>query len=236
MFGFFKSKEQTARDKFLASDVGRRFTTHNEQYFGPTAVWGGFSPETKQQIIEWLMERIVGVYGAPDPLREMRLELAAMASCYAELTILLKGPFPDELQSRYISGELHNHIRSCSAHCKELAEEVLRNPAGSDAALYGYTNARSVYYTYVLNGISLLRYDFDDFAGGQERDWLRPFVKSMLIWHEDIYRSKINLPRLFEDDVLSALQHSTFFNLVRNGVRNPLSEWESDFGPHKNAC
>jgi hypothetical protein len=158
-----------------------------------------------------------------------------MASCYAEFTVLLKGPLPVEMQSRYVSAELHNHIRSCSEHCKELAEEVWRNPNGSDAELCSYANARSVYYNYVLNGINLLRYDFDDFAGGQERDWLRPFVKSMLIWHENIYRSKIILPRLFDDKIVNALQHSTFFNLVRNGVRNPLFEWESDFGRHASA-
>ncbi len=99
-----------------------------------------------------------------------------------------------------------------------------------------YARERSIYYNYVLNGINLLRYDLDDFAGGTERDWLRPFVKSMLIWHEDTYRSKIALPTLFEDKIIRALPHSNFFNLVHDGVRNPLFEWELKFGSHEKAC
>jgi hypothetical protein len=89
---------------------------------------------------------------------------------------------------------------------------------------------------YVLNGINLLRYEFDDFAGGRERDWLKPFSKSMLIWYEHLYRSKIGLPSLFDNKSFLALSHSNFFNLVHDGVRNPLFEWESKFGSHEAAC
>src|SRR5262249_43656769 len=160
----------------------------------------------------------------------MRLELAAMTSCHAELVVLLRNPVNDWSRSRYVSGELHNHIRSCAAHCKELAEELWRNPNESDDDLYEYARQRSIYYNYVMNGINQLRHDFDDFAGGKDRDWLRPFSKSMMIWHEDIYRSKIGLPTLFEDKILGALSHSTFFNLVHNSVRNPLFEWETTYG------
>jgi hypothetical protein len=133
MFGLFKSKEQKAVDAFLASELGQRLTAHNERYFGPGAVWSGFSPEGREQLTSWMMQRVMGVYAAPDPFIQMRLEIAAMASCYAELTVLLKGPLPEELRTRYVSGELHSHLRTCSQHCKELAEEVWRSPNGSDA-------------------------------------------------------------------------------------------------------
>jgi hypothetical protein len=236
MFGLFKSKEQKSVEKFWMSDVGQRLTTHNEQYFGQGAIWGDFSSEGKQQLCGWLLQRIFGVVNAVDPFSAMRLELAAMVSCHAELVILLKTPVNDWNRSRYVSGELYPHIRSCAPHCKELAEELWRSPNESDADLYGYAQQRSIYYNYVLNGIHLLRYDFDDFAGGRDRDWLRPFVKSMMIWHEDLYRSKIGLPTLFEDKIIKALPHSNFFNLVHDGVRNPLFEWESKFGNHEKAC
>ena len=166
----------------------------------------------------------------------MRLELAAMVHCHAELVVLLKKPANDHMRSRYVSGELHRHLRSCVPYCRELAEELWRNPDASDDDLYLYTQQRSIYYNYVLNGINLLRYDFDDFAGGKDHDWLRPFAKSMLIWQEHIYRSKIGLPFLFENEVMGALPHSDFFILVRNGARNPLFEWESKWGKHEQAC
>jgi hypothetical protein len=142
----------------------------------------------------------------------MRLELAAMVSCHAEQVILLRNPVNDDNRSRYVSGELHHHIRSCAAHCKELAEKLWRSPDTSDGELYEYTRQRSIYYNYVLNGINLLRDDFDDFAGGKDRDWLRPFNKSMMIWHEHLYRSKIGLPTLFDDKGphIKAFEHSFF--------------------------
>jgi hypothetical protein len=167
-----------------------------------------------------------------DQFAAMRLELAAMTYCHTQLLVLLKGPISDWMRSRYFSVELHKHIRQCAPHCKELAEEMWRSPNGTNADLYTYAQARSVYYNYVLNDINLLRYEFDDFAGGPDRDWLRPLSKSMLIWHEDLYRSKIGLPTLFENKIIGSLPHSTFFTLVHDGVRNPLFEWELNYGSH----
>jgi hypothetical protein len=241
MLGLFKSKEQKSTEKFWKSEIGQRVTAHNEQYFGPGGVWEGFSREGQQQLCGWLLQRIFGVYEAADTFSAMRLELAAMASCHAEKVILLRDPVDpvnDCNRTRYVSGELHLHIRSCAAHCKELAEELWRSPDASDADLYLYAQQRSIYYNYVLNGINLLRYDFDDFAGGKDRDWLRPFSKSMMIWHEHVYRSNIGLPTLFEDKSIGikALEHSVYFNLVRDGTRNPLFEWETKFGSHEVAC
>lgn len=236
MFGLFKSKEQKSIEKFWKSEIGQRLTAHNEQYFGLGAIWGDFSPEGKQKLCGWLLERIFGVYGAADTFAAMRLELAAMTSCHAQLVVLLREPVNEYNRTRYVSGELHNHLRSCAPHCNELAEELWRSPESSDADLYGYAQQRSIYYNYVLNGINLLRYDFDDFAGGKDRDWLKPFSKSMMIWHEDTYRSKIGLPTLFENKIFKALPHSTFFNLVHDGARNPLFEWEKTYGSHEQAC
>jgi hypothetical protein len=238
MLGLFKSKEQKSIEKFWKSEFGQRLTAHNEQYFGPGSVWEGFSLETRQELCGWLLQRIFGVYEAADAFSAMRLELAAMVSCHAQLVILLRNPVNDWSQSRYISGEVHLHIRSCAAHCDipELAEELWRSPQASDADLYGLARQRSIYYDYVFNGINLLRYDFDDFAGGKDRDWLTPFVRSMMIWHEHVYRSKIGLPTLFEDKLIKAHPHSDFFTLVHNGVRNPLFEWETKFGSHERAC
>lgn len=236
MFGIFKSKEQKSIDKFWKSDIGQRLIAHNEQYFGPGAIWGDFSAEGKQKISGWLLERIFGVYQAADPFAAMRLELAAMTSGHAQLVILIRDPVNDYNRTRYVSGELHNCIRACAPHCNELAEELWRNPNSTDAEIYAYAKQRSIYYNYVLNGINKLRYDFDDFAGGKDRDWLPPFSTSMMIWQEDLYRSKIGLPTLFEDKIIKALPHSTFFNLVHDGVRNPLFEWERTYGSHEAAC
>jgi hypothetical protein len=92
MFGFFKSKEQKSSEKFWKSEIGQRLTAHNEQYFGSGGVWEDFSSEGKQQLCGWLLQRIFGVYGSADSFAAMRQEIAAMASCHAELLVLLKTP------------------------------------------------------------------------------------------------------------------------------------------------
>lgn len=233
MFELFKSDEQKAIDKFWRSEMGKRLASHNEKYFGPGAVWDKFTPESKGKFTGWLVERIFTVYQAADPFAATRLELAAMVYAHAELTVLNQEPLTQP--SRFVSGELYKHIRACTPHCNELAEELWRNPQSSDKELYQYARQRSVYFNYMLNGINLLRYEFDDFAGGAGRDWMRPFSRSMMIWKEDTYRSKIGLPTLLDDEILRALPHSTFFEIVRSGARNPLFEWENDYGSHEAA-
>jgi hypothetical protein len=240
MFGIFKSKEQKSGEKFWKSEVGQRLTAHNTRYFGRGGVWESFSREGQQKFCGWLLQRIFGVYESANPFAAMRSELAGMVICHAELMVLLKNPATDDyMRSRYVSGELYRQLRSCvphAIHCKELAEELWRDPNMSDDNLYLIAQQRAIYYKYVLNGINLLRYDFDDFVGGKDCDWLRPFAKSMMIWEEDCFRTKIGLPSLFDDKVTRALPHSDFFTLVYNGERNPLFEWESKWGKHEQAC
>src|SRR5882724_3438115 len=110
MFGIFKSKGEKSIEKFLKSEIGQRLIEHNSEYFGPGGVWEQLSPEGKQDIQGWLLQRVFGVYQAADTFTAMRLELAAMTSCHAELVVLLKNPVNEYNRTRYVSGELHNHI------------------------------------------------------------------------------------------------------------------------------
>ena len=221
--------------------MGQRLTAHNAQYFGRGKVFEHFSLEGKQGICDRLLRRIFRVYGSADPFAAMRMELAAMAVCNAESVVLLKDPVDADgyMRSRYVSGELHRQLRTCVPHiihCKGIAEELWRDPNKSDGDLYEFTRGVSLSYHYDFSGINLLRYDFDDFAGGKDRDWLLPFHKSMMIVAENHFRSKIGLPSLFEDIVPGVVPHTDFFTLVYNGARNPLFEWESKWGKHEQAC
>ena len=80
---------------------------------------------------------------------------------------------------------------------------------------------------YYVNGLNIIRRDFGDFD--DVKDWLQPFMKSMLIWDEDIWRGKMDLPSLLPNS-LDALEHSTFMNMVVNGFKNPYFEWEKAYG------
>jgi len=159
-----------------------------------------------------------------------------MGSRYAELAVLTNSAEPHSVQSRYISEQLINCFKACADHCEELTAKLARTPTTSDAELLHYANDRAIFYNYMLNGIHQLRADFDDFPSTPDKDWLIPFVQSMMIWHEDRFRKKIGQPSLFKKKNFNGASHSTFFNLVKNGYPNPLKEWEGKFGPHKDRC
>jgi hypothetical protein len=124
---------------------------------------------------------------------------------------------------------LHRHIAACSQYHDELKELQWKSPDISDEALIGYCNFLCAAYLYFFNGFNIIRMDMKDFESAKGRDWLRPFLTSMLIWSEETYRQKIGLLRLLPHD-LDALRHSTFMQMVRDGHNNPLFEWKSHYG------
>jgi len=126
----------------------------------------------------------------------------------------------------YISGELYKHIGKVTEHNDELDELKWKHSDISNDDLVSFCNTKCVLYLYYLNGVNYIRGEFDDID--KEKDWLRPFIKSMLIWEEDRIREKIGLPSLLPDSI-DALKHSTFMNMVINGHRNPFYEWEKSW-------
>jgi hypothetical protein len=47
----------------------------------------------------------------------------------------------------------------------------------------------------------------------------------MLIYHEDLIRAKLDMPRLLANP-LDASNHALFYEFVRDGHKNPYFEWE----------
>jgi hypothetical protein len=232
MFGFGRTKEEKAQDAFSKSPLGRRLQNHNLEFFGEGKIFGKLSEEAKNKNISQFYERVFGVFNAENPFMQMRLELCAQVISYSQFIVLLKSEPPDGLQSPYVSGDLYKHIAACAPHNEELAEEIWRQSDTSAEELLEYARVRSIVFLYFMNGMNILRSEFDDVVQPDNKDWYRPFVKSMMIVSEDHYRSKINLPTLLEDKILRALPYSTFMKIVQNGMRNPLFDWEQAFGEH----
>jgi hypothetical protein len=228
---FGRTKEDKAAVEFLDSPIGKILVQHTTEYFGSGKIFGNATEEAKLDITGQLFERGIGIAQAENPFLQMRFELVAQVLSYAKITVLsVKTPdIPDIFKSPYVSGKLHTHIRQCAPHYKGLEEQIWQNPNISDADLVAFAAARSLICLYFMNGINMVRAEFDDINDDHAKDWFRPFVKSMLIFDEDDYRSKINLPSLLPGGAIDALQHSSFMSIVRNGERNPLFEWERAF-------
>jgi hypothetical protein len=217
--------------KFGSLSIGQALGRYTHEYFAESHLRNA-PPEARKHIIEQLGSRIEGVLRAPSPMLKLREELATVVYDYADLQVLCL--LPEEKsevyygESQFISGELHRYIRKCVQHNNELREKIWSLPDSTDADLIKYCNTRCTLFLYFLNGFDLMRIEFDDREPTPDKDWLRPFTTSMLIWSENYYREKIGLPSLLRSD-LDGLMHSTFLDIVVSGAKNPLVEWETHY-------
>jgi hypothetical protein len=130
--------------------------------------------------------------------------------------------------ARYISADLHRHIRACAQHHDELKRIVWEHPEFTDEELVANANARAAVWLYYANGLNIVRSEFgEQLIKG--KDWYRPYIVSAMIFQENNYRREIGLPSLAPDSILP-LEHSTFRTFVAGGDRNPLYEWETAYG------
>jgi len=191
------------------------------------AILAGFSEARKQEIIGDFYGKVFALTQAENPFLTMREYIASYVCGYASFQVLcLKEEEKKEAfysDCPYISGELYRHIQKLSEHNEELKKLKWKNNDLSTDELVYFCNARSALHLYYVNGMNMVRSELKDLDTG--KDWLRPFIRSMLIWEEDIYRGKVELPSLLPDS-LDALRHSTFMNMVTNGYENPHYEWE----------
>ena len=208
--------------------MGRTLRDHVNNFFTNTPL-SQFSEQGKEQLASDLLELVSEITRHENPFTKFRQEIAAFASKYAGLEVLLllptdtKEPF---FASPYISCALRPYIRQCT-HNKEIAEYVSEYPDNPDPSLIAFVSGRALICQFYLNGLQDIRSEFEEFE--LKKEWFRPLVKSMMIWQEDVHRSKLGLPRLCPD-LLVAIQHSTFFKIVYDGHDNPFFEWERHCG------
>ena len=227
---FQRRKERKAIREWQNSSLGKLMTIHTNEYFTKYPRLADFSDETKNKIVGDFLEAVFGLTRAENPFLAMRERLASYVIGFAELQVLClteeekREAFYSDCP--YISGALHKHIGKAVKHIEELRELKWKHPDISNVDLVSFCNSRCVLHLYYLNGFNYVRSEFDDFD--KAKDWLRPFIKSMLIWHEDQIREKIGLQTLLPDG-MDGLKHSTFMNIVVNGHKNPFYEWEKSW-------
>ncbi len=224
---FQKRKEMKALREWEKSALGRALVMHTAEYFKKNPRLSSFSVEGKKRVVEDFYQQIFNFAQAKNPFLAMRESLASYVIGFAGYQVLCLTE-EDKAAAFYsdcphISGQIYKHIHKAIEHNDELGELKWKHPDISNEELISFCNTRCVLHLYYINGINYVRAEFDDID--KEKDWLRPFIKSMLIWEEHQIREKIGLPSLLPDS-LAALKHSTFLNLVTAGHKNPFYEWE----------
>jgi lipopolysaccharide biosynthesis glycosyltransferase len=213
-----------------ASPLGKHLQEYTNFYLSKNTILGSHLEHIQRKIKEEMYGSVAAIFSADNPFLKCREKLAEYVTSFADWEVLCLKPEDkaDESLSPYISGELYYHIWQCAQNNDELKEIIAHDDNWPDDALIDYAKARSCAYHYLMNCVNVVRADVNDFdhATATKADWFRPFVKSMLIWKEDVYRSKIGLPTLLPNWELARV-HSSFFTCVLNGARDPLSHWEA---------
>jgi len=218
---FFEHRRQHhALEKFGQSVLGDALWVHTQKYFN-TTILGGLSQELKQNIVEQFSKRLIALDNAPNPFMTFRKELCNAATSYANLQVFCLTPEEKSTMfgdMRYISGELSRYIRQCIDFNHEIAKIIRDQQQCNDDELITFTKANCAALLYYLEGWNLLRLatQIDPIVQSADKDWFRPFIRSMLIFSEDFARQKLGLPRLCPDR-LAALRHHCFMMDVESG-------------------
>jgi hypothetical protein len=206
--------------------------SHSREYFfGEIPSLARLPSDVKQAYIDELNRVVSEIFEAKDSFLEMRAQLVSHALLYAHVNVLsmtedgkVQLGYGDE---RFISGELHHHIRKLWTHCVPLTSEPFPGKAeDTDKELLQLVGQHGAFALYYMNGLNKVRVGhFKDFI--EERDWFRPLVRSLMILSENSYRSEIGLPSLLEkshdEEALTILPQ-----YVTGGHKDPYTEWKQN--------
>jgi hypothetical protein len=225
--GIISAAKAFLLDRQLKRDPrAQALARHTQKYFyeGHTLSW--MREENKRKIITELATRVVTTLESADPRMTLRTHLTDFVLLFAEVAVLglteEEKALMDYGRSPYISGQLHHRIVEAAEHSDEMGRAVFQSGGLTAPELISHANARGGVLLYYANGLNLLRVDTDD--SSPNKDWFKPFVEAMLVWEEDTYRGKLDMPSLLPDRA-DGLRYSTFMNLVLDGEPDPFFTW-----------
>lgn len=231
---FQRQKEKRTLREWQNSNIGKILATHTQKCFTEYPRLAGICPETKEKIVGDFYQKLFDLSNAENPFLAIRKALTECVLGVAELQVLC---LTEEEKAQgfyrncsYISGQLHYDIDKAVNHVEALRELKGQLPNLTNEELVSFCNLQCAIYLYHLNGLNYVRVERND--TDEQSDWLRPFIESMMIWHEDMIREKMGLPSLLPNE-LDGFKHSTFMNGVVNGYKKPYYEWKKHFADQR---
>lgn len=208
------------------SFLGKALSQHVSDSFKSNEILAALPAEIQEQLVNDFYKRIFELSKSEKPLLTLRGYIASYVHAYATFQVLaltekekassfFKG-------SPYISAQLYKHISELVKHNEEFKALGLHESGISDQELLAFCRRKAAIGMFYMNGMNIVRCEMRDMDS--EKDWLRPFIESMLITEEQQCRSAIGLPSLLSDDEFK--HRASFLNYVTDGTRNPLQAWE----------
>jgi hypothetical protein len=141
--------------RWKKSSLGQMLAGHSRRCFYGDGILSGFDDVDKERLIGDFHQQVFNFPTQPDPFLKFREQLASCVIGYASLQVLCLKP-EEKAQSfysgaRYISADLHRHIRACAQHHDELKQIVWEHPEWTDEELVTAANARASVWLYYAN-------------------------------------------------------------------------------------
>ncbi|MFM4733661.1 hypothetical protein [Aeromonas salmonicida] len=222
MLGVIKRvREWVYAVKWVRSPVGRAVLSHCDDFFYECPQLAS----QKDRLKKFLLEEISEIYLSPSPrlkLREGIVERVLQYSLFSTLAFdsdKIKVYFKGD--SGFVSGELTAYAGDVLRDTEfNIPEEV-----DSTIKMRSFLLVQADCFMFYVNGLNIVRADFEDYLVVKEHDWLIDLIKCSIVWQEYIIRKKLGLETRINS--LDAVRYSLLINMVEEGERDPLAHWKA---------
>jgi hypothetical protein len=186
------------------------------------------SKEQKEKIILEICNAAETIWQAPDRVLANREKLLECMLTQVHYEILMIEPGNELCGFHGISGKLKGFLPEFAQKEIESGGFVWRQerkPTKEEA----YNLAWGIWwkahlYCKILNEIRIYLKDYNT---NLERDWYFPLHYALAAFEEYTFRKEYGLTQIIEG--LCAMQYSTFLQVISQGHKDPLAEWEKTY-------
>lgn len=211
---------------WLRSDVGVKLTQYSKAYFKDHPVLSKYSEKAVKDIVDEFLWTVFDLSQEEDAFMAMRELFSIYAWDYAAERVVTCTAQDKESCDMFdhtcISGQLHHHVKEIVHYDKKMRFLIPDYASLTHEQLLLAYDTRSAINLYHLKGMNIVRDSFNDLC--DKEDWMVPFIQSMMVWEENVIRKQIGLESILPCE-LHGLRHSSFLNIVAEGCKEPLEEW-----------
>ena len=179
--------------------------------------------------IDVISKEITEIIYAEDKISALRKKYAETILSYAKYQVLVLDENEDSTGGLKlvglpgITGGLRKHLVKI-AETDSLIREELHGQTSVPEKLTLSFMKEHIRLRYLLfywrhDIFNVLRVGLEDHNPNKGKDWFKPFFYSMCVYHEYTFRDQLKLKQGV--DVIQNLQHSTFLDIVIEGVKYP---------------
>lgn len=221
---------RTARKEISRNPLYQIVLTHVQKdiHESPHMLIQQLPEESREKIILEICNAAETIWQAPDRVSANREMLLETMLAQAQYEILMIEPDHWLCSFHGISGTLKQYLPKFAQKQIESGDFVWtqENKPTEDEA-YNLVWGRYWRAHLCSNILDETRIYLKDYNTNPRRDWLSPLQYALTAWEEYKFREEYGCEQLLEG--ICAIQYSTFLDVVLQGHKNPLEEWERCF-------